>query len=78
MGNLGEFGVAIGAARRVSGDLAVLARMPEETGSRPFAEEAGDRLLADADAALSRTRLSGDATARLRRFAGEFVRTPAE
>ena len=59
-------------------DLAALARMLEESGSKAFAEAEVERLLADAAAALSRTGVDEDGAARLRRLAREIARTPAE
>ena len=130
VGKLGEFGAAIGAARRVNGDLALfrrggvdgeraplaakrnvavehalctatrdarhsvrdilekrvldasdvlaLARALEESGSKAFAEEAAERLMADAGAALERAGLDERSAARLRRLADEFVQMPDE
>jgi len=130
VGKLGEFGAAIGAARRVNGDLApfrrgggdwergplaakrnlavrhalctatcdarrsiqdickkrvldasdvlALAQALEENGSKAFAEEAVERLMNDAGAALARAGLDERSAARLRRLAGEFIQVPDE
>jgi len=61
-----------------AGDVATLARMLENAGSKAFTEAAVERLLADARAALSRTGLDEHAAARLGRLTCEIVRTPAE
>ena len=57
-------------------DVAALARMLEDSGSKEFTEKTIDRLLADAGAALSRAELGENAVARLLRLAREIAGTP--
>ena len=57
-------------------DIAALARMLENSGSKEFTEKTIDRLLADAGTALSRAGLGENAIARLLRLAREIVGVP--